>query len=398
MRVLVVGAGPAGTRCAVRVAQRVAGAQVTLLGAELALPYDRVALSRLLAGEAEVGDLITHPLAELAAQGVAFRAGVGIAAVERAARCVLTTKGERLGYDRLVLATGSSAVRLPLPGAELPGVLAYRDLADVRAMLRLAREGGHAVVIGGGLLGLEAATGLAGRGMKVTVLHAMGWPMDRQLDAEAGALLTRRLGRRGIRFIMPAATVALEGERHVQGVRLDDGRLLPASLVVMSVGIRPNVALAREAGLQVARGVVVDDAMRTSDPAIFAVGECTEHQGRTIGLVKPALEQAEVAAQAMAGEAACWLPAPDAAALKVSGTAVWSAGEISAEAAEAIILRDEGAEEYRRLFLRDGRLVGAVLYGDTADAGYYMRLIAEQQPVPSRAELALGSSFMDRAA
>ena len=398
MRILVVGAGPAGTRCAVHAAQRVRGAEVTLLGAELALPYDRVALSKLLAGEAEIGDLITHPVVELAALQVRFRAGVAVAEIDRAAQVVTTRKGERLAYDRLVLATGSSAVRLPLPGAELPGVLAYRDLDDVRAMLRLAAEGRHAVVIGGGLLGLEAATGLAARGMKVTVVHAMGWPMDRQLDPEAGALLSTRLGRRGIRFIMPAATVALEGERHVQGVRLDDGRLLPASLVVMSVGIRPNVALARDAGLQVARGVVVDDAMRSSDAAIYAVGECTEHQGRLIGLVKPALEQAEVAAAALAGEAACWQPVPDSAALKVSGTAVWSAGEISAETAEAIILRDEGAEEYRRLFLRDGRLVGAVLYGDTADAGYYMRLIAEQRVVGSRAELALGSSFMDAAA
>ena len=398
MKLVVVGAGPAGTRCAVGAAQRVPGAQVTLLSAELALPYDRVALSRLLAGEAEVADLITHPIAELATLGINFRAGVAVAGIDRAARTLETAKGERIPYDRLVLATGSTAVRLPLPGATLPGVLAYRDLADVRAMLRLADEGGHAVVIGGGLLGLEAATGLAARGMKVSVVHAMGWPMDRQLDAEAGALLTRRLARRGIRFVMPAATVALEGERHVQGVRLDDGRLLPASLVVLSVGIRPNVALARAAGLAIARGIVVDDAMRSSDAAIHAVGECTEHNGRLIGLVKPALEQAEVAVATLAGAAACWQPLPEQAALKVSGTAVWSAGEISAETAEAIILRDEGAEEYRRLFLRDGRLVGAVLYGDTADAGYYMRLIAEQRPVASRAELVLGSSFMDAAA
>ena len=398
MKVVVVGAGPAGTRCAVRVAQRVPSAEVTLCGAELALPYDRVALSKLLAGEAEVADLITHKLADLSALGVAFRAGAAITGIDRAARCVVRRSGERLPYDRLVLATGSTAVRLPLPGAALPGVLAYRNMDDVRAMLRVAQGHGQAVVIGGGLLGLEAATGLAARGMKVTVVHAMGWPMERQLDPEAGALLVKRLSKRGIRFVMPAATVALEGGQHVQGVRLDDGRLLPATLVVMSVGIRPNVTLAKDADLSVARGVVVDDAMRTSDAAIFAVGECTEHQGRTIGLVKPALEQAEVAAAAIAGEAARWLPAPDAAALKVSGTAVWSAGEIGAERAEAIILRDEAAEEYRRLFLRDGRLVGAVLYGDTADAGYYMRLIAEQQPVRSREALAFGPAFVDTAA
>ncbi len=398
MRVLVIGAGPAGTRCAVRAVQRLPGAKVTLLSAERALPYDRVALSKLLCGEAEIADLITHPLAELVAMGITFRAGVTVAGIDRAARQVTTGKGEVIGYDRLVLATGSSAVRLALPGAELPGVLAYRSMDDVRAMLHAATGQGQAVVIGGGLLGLEAATGLAARGMRVTVVHALGWPMDRQLDAEAGLLLVKRLAKRGIRFVMPASTVALEGEGHVRGVRLDDGRLLPASLVVMSVGIRPNAALARDAGLSVGRGVVVDDAMRSSDPVIYAVGECTEHHGRTIGLVKPALEQAEIAVASMAGEAARWQPTPDAAALKVSGTAVWSAGEISAERAEAIILRDEGAEEYRRLFLRDGRLVGAVLYGDTADAGFYMRLITEQRPLPSRAALALGSAFVDEAA
>jgi nitrite reductase (NADH) large subunit len=398
MRILVVGAGPAGTRCAVRLAQRVAGAQVTLLGAELSLPYDRVALSKLLAGEAEVGDLITHPLAELAALGVTYRAGVAVVGIDRAARCVVTAKGERLAYDRLVLATGATPNRLPVPGANLPGVVAYRDMADVRAMLRAVRLGGRAVVIGGGLLGLEAATGLAARGMQVTVVHALGWPMERQLDPEAGGLLTRRLGRRGIRFVMPAATRALEGEGHVRGVRLDNGRLLPASLVVMSVGIRPNADLARQAGLEVNRGVVVDDAMRSSDPAIHAIGECAEHEGRVIGLVKPALEQAEVAAAAIAGEGRTWAPAPDAAALKVSGTAVWSAGEITAERAEAIILRDEESEHYRRLFLRDGRLVGAVLYGDTADAGFYLKLIEEKRPVPGRAALALGPVFAGEAA
>lgn len=398
MRVVVIGAGPAGTRCAVRLAQRVAGAAVTLLGAELALPYDRVALSRLLAGEAEVADLITHPLAELEALGVRFRAGVRVAAVDRAARALVTAQGERIGYDRLVLATGATPNRLAVPGDSLPGVLAYRDLADVQHMLRSAATGGQAAVIGGGLLGLEAATGLAARGMAVTVVHALGWPMERQLDPEAGALLMRRLGKRGIRFVMAASTAGFEGAERVTGVRLSDGRLLPAQLVVQSIGIRPNAALAAAAGLAVARGIVVDDAMRSSDPAVYAVGECAEHGGHTIGLVKPALEQAEVAAAAIAGEAAAWAPAPDAAALKVSGTAVWSAGEIGAEAAEAIILRDEASEHYRRLFLREGRLVGAVLYGDVADAGFYLRLIQERRPVPQRAALALGAAFADQAA
>ena len=399
MRVLVVGAGPAGTRCAVRLAERLPAAQVTLCGAEAALPYDRVALSRLLNNEVEVASLITYPLAALRALGISYRAGTRIAAIDRAAGMAVTSRGERLPYDRLVLATGSGAIRLPLPGAALPGVVLYRDLDDVRAMLRAAREGGPAVVIGGGLLGLEAATGLAARGMAVTVVHAMGWPMERQLDRAAGGLLARRLGHRGIRFAMPDATAGIEGHDHVTGVRLADGTVVPARLVVMAVRVRPDVSLARAAGLPVERGVVVDDAMRTVDPSIHAIGECAEHRGRTIGLVSPALEQAEVAARAIAGDAAAWAPRADSAALKVSGTAAWSAGEIAAEDTCSIVLHDEAADSYRRLLLRDGRLVGAVLYGDTADAGYYLGLIASRQDVaPFRAALAFGPAFTQEAA
>ncbi|SDB54075.1 NAD(P)/FAD-dependent oxidoreductase [Belnapia rosea] len=399
MRVLVIGAGPAGARCAVRLAERMPGAEVTLAGAEAALPYDRVALSKLLAGDATIEGLITHPLPMLRSLGIRYRPATPIAALDRAAGEAVTARGERLPYDRLVLATGSTAIRLPFPGAALPGVVLYRDMDDVRAMLRAARSGGRAVVIGGGLLGLEAAVGLAHRGMTVTVVHAVGWPMERQLDPAAGALLTRRLGTRGIRFAMPASTTAIEGEDRARAVLLADGTRIPAELVVMAVGIRPNIALARESGLPTGRAITVDDAMRTADPAVFAIGECAEHAGRCIGLVAPALEQAEVAARAIAGEAAAWAPRADAAALKVSGTAVWSAGDIAAEDAECITLRDEAEERYRRLLLRDGRLIGAVLYGDTADAGFYLDLITTRRSVVGfRSALALGPAFVREAA
>ena len=398
MRVLVIGAGPAGTRCALSLAARRPEAQVTLLGAEAALPYDRVRLSQLLTGEADIPGLVTHDLAALRAAGVHFRPGTPIAAIARDARQVRTARGEVLPYDRLVLATGSTALRLPLPGSDLPGVLLYRDLDDVRAMLRLATPGGRAVVIGGGLLGLEAAVGLAARDLAVTVVHAPDWPMERQLDQVAGGLLAGRLGRRGITFAMPASTVAIEGADRARAVRLADGRVLPADLVVQAVGVRPNVALAAAAGLPVGRGILVDDAMRTADPAIQAIGECAEHAGRTIGLVAPALAQADVAARLLAGEAASWQPAALAAALKVSDTAVFSAGDI-AGAEEAITLHDDDAEHYRRLFLRADRLVGCVLYGDTADAGYYLDLIGSGRPVaPIRQHLVFGAALHPAAA
>ncbi|MBR0680894.1 NAD(P)/FAD-dependent oxidoreductase [Roseomonas eburnea] len=397
MRVLVIGAGPAGMRCAERAAQ--AGLEVTLVGAEAALPYDRVALGRVLSGEAEVPALITHDLRRLRALGIGYRPATPIAALDRAARVAVTARGEAISWDRAVIATGSRATRLPLPGAELPGVFVYRTIDDVRAIHRAAAGGARAVVIGGGLLGLEAAASLSAIGAKVTVVHAVDWPMERQLDAAAGALLARSLGAtRGLRFAMPAATTAIEGSAWVSGVRLADGRRIACDIVVMAVGVRPVTELARDAGLAVARGIVVDDAMRTDDPAVLAIGECAEHRGVVCGLVAPALAMAEVAAATLADAEAVYAPRPDPTALKVSGIAVWSAGEVAPADAEAVTLTDEQAGRARRLWLRDGRLVGAVLYGDTADSPFYLDLISSGRPVaPHRATLAFGPAFQDAA-
>ncbi len=388
MRVLVIGAGPAGARCAERLAE--GGARVTLAGAEPALPYDRVSLGRVLAGEAEAPALITHGPARLRALGIRFLPATRIVALDRAARVARDARGAALPYNRAVIATGSEAVRLPLPGAALPGVFLYRSIADVHAMRRAASGGARAVVVGGGLLGLEAAASLSRLGARVTVVHAAGHPMERQLDAEAGALLARELGAtRRLRFEMPAVTAAIEGAAQAEAVVLADGRRIPCDLVVMAVGVRPSVALAREAGLVVRRGIAVDAAMRSSDPAILAIGECAEHEGEVCGLVAPALAMAEAAAATLRGAAAGYAKRPDAAALKVAGVAVWSAGEIAPAAAEAVTLSDEEAGLHRRLWLREGRLVGAVLYGDTADAPFYLDLLASGRPVaPFRAGLA----------
>jgi nitrite reductase (NADH) large subunit len=269
----------------------------------------------------------------------------------------------------------------------------------VQAIRRHVVHGSRAVVIGGGLLGLEAAVSLSQLGARVTVVHAMGWPMERQLDAAAGALLARQLGAtRALRFAMPAMTEAIEGRGHVAALRLADGGRIPCDLVVMAVGVRPAVALARATGLAVNRGILVDDAMRSSDPTILAIGECAEHRGTVCGLVAPALAMAEAAAATLAGDEAAYAPRPDPAALKVSGIAVWSAGEIAPADAEAVTLTDEEAGLYRRLWLRDGRLVGAVLYGDTADAPFYLDLMARDLPVaPFRASIAFGARFAEAA-
>ncbi len=395
MKVLVIGAGPAGLRCAMRIADRRKDAEITLVGEEAAPPYDRVALSRLLAGEIDAAALMNPSLATIKAKGISYLQGVRISTIDRATGIAITSTGVLIPYDRLVLATGSQALRLPIPGADLAGVLTYRTLDDAATMMRVAEAGGAAVVIGGGLLGLEAAAGLAARGMRVTVVHAVDWPMERQLDAAAGALLTRHMGGKGIDFAMPARTASIEGEAHVSGIRLTDGHFIPAQLVVMAVGIKPATWLAEQAGLLTQRGVVVDAAMRTSDPSILAIGECAEHEGRLIGLVAPALDQAEVAAATIAEGSAIWMPRAESAVLKVSGAAVWSAGDITDVSAESITLRDEEEDHYRRLLLRNDCLVGAVLYGDTDDSGFYMDLIASCRPItPFRANLAFGPAFV----
>jgi nitrite reductase (NADH) large subunit len=296
--------------------------------------------------------------------------------------------GETIRYDRLVLATGAQAVRLPFPGADRPGVLLYRTLDDVQRMIAHAATGGDAVVIGGGLLGLEAAAGLVRRGMRVTVLHAMPRLMERQLDDGAAGMLKVRLAAQGITVLTEAKTVAIEED----AVLLADGRRIPAKIVVMAVGIRPHTELARSAGLPVNRGVLVDDAMRTADPAIWAIGECAEHAGQCVGLVAPSYAQAEVAAADILGKDARYVPVSDATALKVAGAGVWSAGEI--EGSEPIVLSDSEGGQYRRFLLRDDRLVGAMLYGETTDAPWYLSLIKEGRPIgPARATLPFGPAF-----
>jgi nitrite reductase (NADH) large subunit len=393
-RVVVIGSGPAGMRCAQTLAQ--AGVPVTVIGAEPGLPYNRVALSNYLAGDIAAADLVTHSAERLAELGITLRSGARITEIDRNRKTLTDTNGETIGYDRLVLATGSQPFRLPLPGAGLPGVLMYRTLDEVNAMLNAAHRRGRAVVIGGGLLGLEAAVGLARRGMRVTVLHAVDRLMERQLDHASAAMLARRLAGQGIDILLGAATVAIAGNTQATGVALRDGRVIPADLVVMAVGIRPETSLAQSAGLAVQRGIVVNDQMTTSDPAIQAIGECAEHDGQCPGLVAPCFAQADIAARHLLGECVAYAPQTDATALKVAGAGVWSGGEIEAEGAEQLVYADPDGAEYRRFLLRDHRLIGAVLYGETDDAPWYKSLLG-QDVRGLRGSLAFGRAYAEKA-
>ena len=383
-KLLVVGNGMAAGRVVQELVTRAPQLyDITIFGAEPRVNYDRIMLSPVLSGEKAYQDILIHDEAWYEEHGVTLLKGRTVTEIDRDNRCLRDAAGETHAYDKLLIATGSSPFIIPVPGADLPGVVTYRDLDDVEKMLAAAGAGGRAVVIGGGLLGLEAAAGLRARGMEVTVLHLMPTLMERQLDPSAGYLLERAVEARGIRVITRANTHAILGDDHVTGVRLDSGEEIPASLVVMAVGIRPNAALAKQAGLTVNRGLVVDDAMATDDPDIFAVGECVEHRGVCYGLVAPLYEMARVLAARLIGDAAAeYRGSVLSTKLKVTGIDLFSAGDFAeGEGREEIVLRDPGRGVYRRLVLRDNRIVGIVLYGDTADSAWFFQLLKEATDV-----------------
>ncbi|MGA0602854.1 nitrite reductase large subunit NirB [Caulobacter sp. KR2-114] len=378
-QLVIIGNGMAGCRLAEEVLARDPGRYaITIFGAEPRVNYNRIMLSPVLAGEKAFEDIVINDAAWYASNNITLHAGRAVTAIDPAARTVTAEGGLTVAYDRLVLANGSDPVRLPLPGADLKGVVTFRDLDDVEAMVAAADAGGAAVVIGGGLLGLEAAYGLARRGMKATVVHLMDVLMERQLDSAAGYLLTQALAERGVETLLSAQSEAILGENgRVSGLQLKDGRVLPCTVLVMAVGIRPNTALARAAGLQVGRGVVVDDRMRTSDPAIHAVGECAEHRGVAYGLVAPIWDMCRTLAATLTGDdEAAYAGSVLSTRLKVSGVDVFSAGEFAGgEGCEDVVFRDAGRGVYKRLVLRQGRLAGAVMFGDAADGAWYFELM-----------------------
>lgn len=370
---------------------------VTLFGSEPRVNYNRILLSPVLSGEKTFEEIVTHDHAWYESHGVTLRTGVTVTAIDRAAKTITDSQGAVTTYDKLLIATGSNPFIIPVPGANLPGVVTYRDLDDVNAMLAAADKGGSAVVIGGGLLGLEAAAGLAMRGMKVSVVHLMPTLMERQLDAAAGYLLQGAMEARGVEVITKANTKAIiEADGRAAGVLLEDGRTLAADLVVMAVGIRPNAALAKAAAIAVNRGVLVDDEMRTNDPHVFAVGECVEHRGQCYGLVAPLFEMAKVVAARLTDD-----PAPRyegsflSTRLKVTGVDLFSAGDFAdGPDRDEIVLRDAARKIYKRLVLKDDQLIGAVMYGDTADGPYFFDLLKSGEDISDiRDTLIFGRSF-----
>ncbi len=394
-KLVVIGAGMASGRVLEHLFESAPSAfEVTLFNAEPRGNYNRIMLSPVLSGEKSYEEIVTHDDAWYAANTVACRFGEPVVSIDRERKVVVGAKGE-VAYDKLVIATGSSPFIVPVPGKDLPGVVAYRDLDDTNAMIEASVPGARAVVIGGGLLGLEAAAGLRLRGMEVTVVHLMGHLMERQLDEAAGYLLRKDLENRGITVLTRASTKAILGSEKVEGVALEDGTVIPADLVVMAVGIRPETRVAKAAGVEVNRGIRVDAQMRTSDPDVFAVGECVEFEGMLFGLVAPLYDQAKVLAATLLGETAAFTPKELSTKLKVTGCDLFSAGDFAeGEGRDDIVLRDPARGIYRRLVLEGDRVLGAVMYGDTAEGGWFFDLIRDGTDVGAmRDTLIFGQAY-----
>jgi nitrite reductase (NADH) large subunit len=377
-KLVVVGNGMAPGRALEKLIEAAPDAfDITIFNAEPRVNYDRILLSPVLSGEKSYEDIVIHGDGWYEKHGVTLHKGHKVTQIDRSAKTVTSEAGITASYDKLIIATGSNPVIIPVPGHKLAGVVTYRDLDDVHAMLIAAKSGGKAVVIGGGLLGLEAAAGLKDQGMEVVVLHLMPTLMERQLDQAAGYLLERAIEARGIKVHCKANTHEITGETRVTGVRLDDGTVYPADIVVMAVGIRPNSGLAKDAELDVNRGILVSSDMRTSDPDIFALGECAEVSGQVFGLVAPLYEMANVVAGQLTGKSdAEFRPSATATKLKVTGIDLYSAGDFAdANDREEIVLRDPARGVYKRLVLKDNVVIGAVLYGETGDGPWFFDMV-----------------------
>ena len=398
---VIIGNGMAAARLVDELAKRSLGRYaIAVVGEEPRLAYNRVLLSSVLAGEVPASDIELKPAQWWRARGVTLRYGCAAVSVDAAARTVTLADGNQLGFRKLVFATGSQPIKPPIPGMQRAGVYTFRDISDVETITAAAAGARRVVVIGGGLLGLEAAYGLAKAGAAVTLIHLMDRLMERQLDGRAAAMLKQAVEAKGIRVVLEAQTLGIGGTDRVEHVMLKDGRVIAADAVVVAIGIKPRSELAQSAGLKTGRGIIVDDAMETSARGIHAIGECAEHDGVCYGLVEPAYEQARVLADGLSGQAARYRGSVLATNLKVSGVHLFSAGDfLGGDGTEQIVLADPGLGTYKKLVIADGRLAGVVLFGDTADGLWYLDLIRARTPIGAfRNHLMFGRVFTERQA
>jgi nitrite reductase (NADH) large subunit len=398
-KLIVVGNGMAGMRTVEELLKLAPDLyDITVFGAEPHGNYNRILLSPVLAGEKTVDDIMLNPREWYAQNGITLHAGDPVVKIDRPRRMLYSKSGIAIEYDRVLLATGSKPFIIPVPGHQLPGVIAFRDIHDVETMLDSARNHRHAVVIGGGLLGLEAANGLLRQGMEVTVVHVMDSLMERQLDKPAAALLKASLERKGLRILLNAHTAEIVGPERATALRFKDGSEIPADLVVMTAGVRPNIDLAKSCGLHCDKAIIVDDTLQTYDPRIYAVGECVQHRKALFGLVAPIWDQARVCAAHLAGVGhSRYIQQATATKLKVTGVDLYSAGDFIGDAdSEDLVLRDPRRGVYKRLVLKHNRVVGAVLYGDVKDGPWYFDLIQNRADVTAlRSRLLFGKAYCD---
>ena len=404
LKLVVVGNGMAGMRTVeelLKIAPELY--DITVFGDEPHPNYNRIMLSPVLANEQTIDDIILHTLDWYAENNITLYTGERVTHINRKEKFVETTNGLTASYDRLLIATGSKPFLLPIPGAELAGVIGYRDIEDTNQMIAAAKQYKHAIVIGGGLLGLEAANGLKVRGMNVTVVHRNAWLLERQLDQQAANMLQQSLEKKGIQFELEANTQKMIGDTdgRVTGIQLDSGKTLKADLVVMAVGIRPNFHLGESAGLTCERGIVVDDHLQTSDSDIYAVGECVNHRGVNYGLVAPLYEMANVCASHLAqlGDIS-YQGSVTSTKLKVTGIDLFSAGNfMGTDASEEILLHDTISDVYKKIVIEDDKIIGSCLYGDTADGAWYFQLLKEHTNIQGiRNHLMFGKTSIEQAA
>ena len=393
-RLVVIGNGMAGMKTVEELLSAAPDEfDITVFGAEPHGNYNRIMLSPVLAGEKTVDEIMINNRQWYTDNNITLHAGEEKTVVEinRAKRVVVSKDGTEAPYDRLLIATGSNPFIIPFPGHDLTGVIAFRDIKDVNTMMEYAQRGARAVVIGGGLLGLEAANGLRAQGMAVTVLHDMATLLNRQLDEEAAKLLQQALEARGIEFMMQAKTkqILSDDEGQVRGVEFADGSSIDCELFVMAVGVRPNFTLAKESGLHCDRALVVNDHMQTYDPAVYAVGECVQHRNDIFGMVAPLFDQAKVCANHLSEHGvAQYETLPMSTKLKISGINLFSVGDfIGDDDCEYLYFRDLSQAVYKKLVIKNGLLVGAVLYGETLDGGWYQQLLEDKTSIDCARQL-----------